>query len=132
MTKGPRLIVFFDGYCNLCNRWVDRILKKEKGAAFHFAPLSGRTAQERLPDELKDQDAIVLQEGEHFISGAKAALRIARSLRWPYRPLAILRFLPEKWLEGLYQWVAKRRYAWYGKRAECRVPTASEKARFLD
>lgn len=130
----PSLIVYFDGYCNLCNKWVDRILRKEKGASFYFAPLSGENAQERIPKELYHEgpDAIILQEGDRFLSGARAGLRIARSLKWPYRALGILRIFPESLLEAAYRWIAKNRYKWYGKRDECRVPGPEEKARFLD
>ncbi len=133
-ADNPSLIVFFDGYCNLCNKWVDRILRNEKGASFYFAPLSGETAQKKIPRELQQEgpDAIILQEGERFLTGAHAALRIARSMKWPYRALAILRILPSFLLERGYKWVAKNRYRWYGKREECRLPSPEERERFLD
>lgn len=126
-------IVYFDGYCNLCNRWVDRILKKERKAKFYFAPLSGQTARERLPQDLQElgPDAIILQEGDEFKTGHYAALRIVRFMDWPYRALRVLGILPNKLLERAYRWVARNRYKWYGKRDECRLPTASERARFL-
>jgi predicted DCC family thiol-disulfide oxidoreductase YuxK len=128
------LIVYFDGYCNLCNAWVDRILRTERGARFYFAPLSGTTAKERLPAELHREgpDAIVLQEGERFLTGAKAAFRIARFLRWPYSMLRSLRIFPQKWADRVYSWIARNRYKWYGKRQECRLPSPKEKERFLD
>ncbi len=130
----PELIVYFDGHCNLCNAWVDRILRKENGATFYFAPLSGTTAQERIPTEIHHEgpDAIVLEEGDRFLTGARAAFRIARFLRWPYPLLRSLRIFPNKLAEAVYSWIAKNRYKWYGKREECRLPTPSEKERFLD
>ena len=133
-SKLPQPIVYFDGYCNLCNAWVHRILRKESGAKFYFAPLSGQTAQKLIPEDLYGEgpDAIVLQEGERFLTGAQAALRIAQYLRWPYSPLKLLRILPKALANAGYQWIAKNRYKWYGKRDECRLPSPDEKERFLE
>jgi predicted DCC family thiol-disulfide oxidoreductase YuxK len=131
---GPELIVYFDGYCNLCNRWVDRILRNERNASFYFAPLTGRIAEERLPKELQENgpDAIVLERDGRFQTGPRAALAITKYLQWPYNWLRVLRILPSPLLEKGYKWVARNRYRWYGKREECRLPTASERSRFLD
>ena len=30
-----------------------------------------------------------------------------------------------------YSWAARRRYKWFGKRPECRLPTPEEQVRFL-
>lgn len=130
----PQLTVYFDGYCNLCNAWVDRILRKERGAKFYFAPLTGRNAEHTLPERFRgpELDAIVLQEGRTFLSGPEAALRILRFLAWPYRPLYLLRFLPRGSKEWGYRTIARNRYRWFGKREECRVPTPEEQERFLD
>lgn len=130
----PHLTVYFDGYCNLCNAWVDRILRKERGAKFYFAPLTGKSAEHSLPEELRKptMDAIILQEGQNFLSGSEAALRILRFLAWPYRPFYLLRFLPGGLKEWGYRRIARNRYRWFGRREECRVPTPEEQERFLD
>ena len=31
----------------------------------------------------------------------------------------------------VYRWIARNRYRWFGRRDACRVPTESERARFL-
>jgi len=33
---------------------------------------------------------------------------------------------------AVYNWVARKRYKWYGKRDECMVPVPALKERFLD
>src|SRR5207247_9951781 len=42
-------IIFFDGVCAMCNRFVDLILRADRREVFRFAPLQGETARELLP-----------------------------------------------------------------------------------
>ena len=42
-------IIFFDGVCGMCNRFVDLMLRADRKAIFRFAPLQGQTAQQLLP-----------------------------------------------------------------------------------
>lgn len=132
----PCFTVYFDAYCNLCNSWVDRILRKETGARFHFAPLSGEHARKELPEKflekLDDPEAIVLQEEgkDRFWSGSEAALKILCYLKWPYRPLAWASIFPTCFNEPFYRWVARNRYRWFGKRETCRLPSPEERERF--
>ncbi|MHC5065865.1 MAG: DCC1-like thiol-disulfide oxidoreductase family protein, partial [Planctomycetota bacterium] len=32
-------IIFFDGVCGLCNRFVDQVMRHDKKSIFRFAPL---------------------------------------------------------------------------------------------
>ena len=41
-------IVLFDGVCNLCNRSVQFIIKRDKKKLFRFAPLQGKNGQQLL------------------------------------------------------------------------------------
>ena len=42
-------------------------------------------------------------------------------------------FWPVQWLAGdlIYNWMAKHRYKWFGKRETCRMPTPEEQSVFL-
>lgn len=43
-----RPILFFDGVCGLCNRFVDLMLKSDSQDRFRYAPLQGETARRML------------------------------------------------------------------------------------
>ena len=78
-------IVFFDGYCNLCNTSVDFILKRDKTKQFKFASLQGETAKELLPKDLLDNpESLVLYHNESISLKSSAALEIAKQLRFPW------------------------------------------------
>lgn len=127
-------VVLFDGYCHLCSGLVTRLLKADRKARFLFAPLSGKTAAEcfkifAIPDSV---DSIVLVEADGFAIYSDAVLRIARSLGGIYKLLFIGYLLPQTWRDGLYRFVARKRFRWFGRRDTCLVPDEKYRSRFLD
>jgi predicted DCC family thiol-disulfide oxidoreductase YuxK len=135
MTK-PGLdhpIIFFDGVCGMCNRFVDLIVRVDRKGIFRLAPLQGRTARELLPpldDEPERWSMLYLDEaGLHDQSDA--SLEVYRRLGGPWRLPALLRFVPRAIRNPMYRVIARNRYRWFGRREACRIPTEQERARFL-
>lgn len=129
--KNP--IVLFDGYCHLCDGSVSFILNKEKGTRLRFTPLQGETfksLQETIPFNPLP-DSILLYEDGKWYAESEAVLRIASYLKQPYRSLALLRIIPTYIRNAVYRMVARYRYAWFGKRTNCRLPEQHERQRFL-
>ncbi len=125
-------IIFFDGVCNLCNRFVAFIIRNDKEKKFYFSPLQGETAKTRLPVEItRGVDSVILLEDDKIYTKSAAALRIARSLKGLW-PLAYgLMIVPGFIRNSVYDLVARRRYKWFGKKEACMVPTPELRARFL-
>jgi predicted DCC family thiol-disulfide oxidoreductase YuxK len=126
-------IIFFDGECNLCNGFVDLILKIDRDSIFHLAPLQGKTAAQFLPPLPNDREAwSVFYLDEHQLySQSDAAIQIAKRLGGLWAILDIGELLPSTARDHFYRIVASNRYRWFGQRPTCRVPTESEQARFL-
>jgi len=128
----PRPILFFDGVCGLCNAAVDFILKRDRKQVFMFAALQGETAQTRLgvkPDD--NLTTMILVEGDAQWTRSDAALRVAWHLGGIYRVIALLRVVPAGVRNVIYDWVSRNRIRWFGQKERCRMPTPSERARFL-
>lgn len=135
MTVNPaqRPIIFFDGVCALCNRFVDLMLRVDRKRIFLFAPIQGETARELLPpssDDPEEWSMVYLDErGVHDQSDA--SLEVYRRLGGVWMVLGWLRFVPHFVRNPVYRLIARNRYRWFDKRETCRVPTADERARFL-
>ncbi len=132
-ADGP--VIFFDGVCGLCNRFIDFVIQRDPGAVFRFAPLQGETARERLPDsDVRDINTMVLWEGrgQEVYRKSTAAVRILIRLGGIWRLLGgALRLVPRPLRDAGYSLVARYRYAIFGKKETCRMPTPAERARFL-
>ena len=124
-------IIFFDGYCALCNGVVSVIFALKAGKNFKYAPLQGKTAKELLSSVGLEIDSIVYYKSGKILIESEAAISIAEQLNWPYKAVCYAKYLPKRFNAWVYRWVAKNRYKIFGKRQECRIPTAKERAFFL-
>jgi predicted DCC family thiol-disulfide oxidoreductase YuxK len=123
-------IVLFDGVCNLCSGAVQFILARDPAGRFRFASLQSEAAQ-RLLKGAGVAETIVLIEGGKIYTRSAAALRIARGLRLPWPLLYAFVAVPRPLRDLVYGWVARHRYAWFGKRESCLLPTPRTRSRFI-
>ncbi|TDX00645.1 thiol-disulfide oxidoreductase DCC family protein [Dinghuibacter silviterrae] len=133
MEQGPLLL--FDGVCNLCNRSVQFVIRHDKGKIFLFAPLQGESAKKILT-ELGIKETLPEQGGSVFLvdrgklySRSDAVLETLWILGW--RWTAVAKVLPRGLRDWVYDWIARNRYRWFGKREACMIPTPALRARFL-
>ena len=124
-------IVLFDGVCNLCNGAVRFILARDPEGHFRFASLQSETARRLLKDDAPAETIVLIEAGKTYTKST-AALRIARGLRFPWPLLYALVAIPRPLRDLVYDWVARHRYAWFGKRETCPVPTPEVRWRFME
>ncbi|MFA9415223.1 thiol-disulfide oxidoreductase DCC family protein [Natrinema sp. HArc-T2] len=130
-------VVLFDGVCNLCNGFVQFILPRDTDGRFRFASLQSDVGQELLADHglpTDELESVVLIEGDDCYTKSDAVIRIARLLGGVYTLLGPFRFLPRQLRDWAYDFVAARRYRWFGKKDQCTMPPSdvSVGERFLE
>ena len=128
-------ILLFDGVCNLCAGAVRFAITRDRDARLRFTPLQSPVGQELLrrhgcePDAL---DTVVLIDAAGAHVRSTAALRLLGQLPAPWRWLGPpLLLLPRRLRDAVYDFVARHRYRWFGRRDACLVPTPELRARFL-
>jgi len=128
-------IVFFDGVCNLCNRFVDFLIRRDKKRRLRYASLQSPRGQaivtERRYWGKTDESVFFLDDGRLY-AASTAAIRIIVRLGGIYRVAGVFYMLPRAFRDEVYMIVAERRYRWFGKRDACRVPAPDEEALFLE
>lgn len=124
-------IVYFDGYCNVCNAFVDFLIRRTDDVK--FASLQGSTAEQRLPASFTSAVSTMVFESEgRTYQESSAAIRALAEIGGVWSLMKIFLLVPPFVCDAVYRWVARHRYLWWGKRDTCRVPSAEERARFLD
>lgn len=136
MPDSDRPLLLFDGVCNLCNNFVQTIIRNDKQRLFRFSSLQSGTGQRVLqyiqqntgtvPDSL-----ILLYKGKLYFK-SDAALKTASLLKGKWLLLTVGYIVPRAIRNVIYDIVARNRYKWYGKRDECMIPTPELNSRFLD
>jgi predicted DCC family thiol-disulfide oxidoreductase YuxK len=135
MAERGKIIVLFDGVCNLCNAVVRFIIDHDKKDRFRFASLQGETGQALLKKFRLSSDAMksfVLIDGEKVYTRSTGALVLCRHLGGAWNVLYMLIVIPPVIRDGVYRFVARNRYRWFGKRAACALPTPALQKKFLD
>ena len=135
MELGKKIILF-DGVCNVCNGFVQFVIKRDKEDLFRYASLQSEIGQkllsERNIDTKKIDSVILIEPGVAYFIKSDAALQIGRYLKG-YRTLSkLLNLIPKGLRNIIYDFIARYRYAWFGKKDECMIPTPAVKAKFLD
>ena len=128
-------IILFDGVCNFCNSAVNFVIKRDKNSALKFTTLQSNIAHQMLAHQnipTNDLSSFVFIENEKIYTRSTAALRVCKYLTglWPLMYGFII--VPKFIRDGIYNWVAKNRYRWFGKTKECMIPTPEIKAKFLN
>ncbi len=126
-------VLLFDGHCHLCSGAVRFIIKHEAKPVLLFAPLQSSFALQRLrePDAInRAGKSIVIVEHDRIYEMSDAAIRTCSYLRFPWRMLTVFRFIPRSLRDLAYNFIAKRRYKWFGRSEQCWLPDQSLQSRF--
>lgn len=134
MTEKKHALIIFDGICNLCNNWVNFIIRNDKKDYFRFTTLQSENKKKNLANYNIHQynfDSVFLIENNKIYIQSTAALRITKKLGglWPLMYLFII--IPPFIRNKIYQIIAKNRYKWWGKRDSCTVPDGANLEKFL-
>lgn len=128
--------IFYDGHCGLCHRAVKFVLKHDRsGNAFRFAPLQGEMIQSRVSDQQRaslPNTFVVLTRNGALLMRSDASLYILERLGGGWRILAnILRVIPGRLRDLMYDFVARVRYRLFGRRDDlCPAVPPDLRARF--
>ncbi|HJF30294.1 MAG TPA: thiol-disulfide oxidoreductase DCC family protein [Sporosarcina psychrophila] len=127
-------IILFDGECNFCDSSVQFIIKRDPSAHFLFTSLQSEkgmelTKQYAIPSEV---DSLVLIENGKAFTKSSAALRIAKKLDGLWHLLFLFILVPRKIRDAVYDYIAKNRYKWFGKKDDaCMLPSPDQRKRFI-
>ncbi|MFL2756856.1 MAG: thiol-disulfide oxidoreductase DCC family protein [Dehalococcoidia bacterium] len=131
-------IVFFDGYCILCNKFIDLLLNIDKNKCFYYTPLTSNYAKKILENldgpkiEVKNINTVIYLKNQQLFFKSDAVIEIINELGGCYKACLALYLVPKKIRDWCYDLVAKNRYQIFGKMNHCRVIKQEEKYRILE
>lgn len=128
-------IIFFDGICNLCNGFVQFIIKRDPRARFQFASLQSKAGEKAMKESAlpaASLSTVVYLKDDHYYFKSSAALHILKDLGRGWNLFYGFILIPKPLRDGVYNILARNRYRLFGKRAECMIPTPELRDRFLE
>lgn len=120
--ENSNAIIFFDGICRLCNGFVRFLIKRDKKKKFKYVSIQSKVGQLILSERnIPDPDSVVLFYKNSFYFKFDAIIEIARLLSFPWSYFRVIKFIPKKWRDYGYDFVAKNRFKWFGKLDSCEI-----------
>ena len=127
-------IILFDGVCNLCDKFVQFVLRRDEEAQFVFAALQSTIGQELLKKynlENSLKTVVLISDGKAYIH-SDVALKVGQTLGGWLKITYLFYLIPRFIRDIIYNWIAANRYRLFGKQDYCIMPKAEWKTRFLD
>ncbi len=129
----PEGLILFDGVCVLCVGAVKFIIPRDREGRYRFASIQsefGRVLALRFGiDAEAPQSNVVIRDGMAWFKG-DSALRVLRDLPgsgWT----RVFWLVPRPMRNIFYDFVARNRYRFFGRRETCFVPTPELRSRFV-
>ncbi|AZQ58058.1 DUF393 domain-containing protein [Maribacter sp. MJ134] len=128
-------IILFDGICNLCNGFIQFVIKRDTADTFRYASLQSEIGQklvsERGIDTARIDSVVLIEPGVAYYIKSDAALQIGSHLKGFRTISRILYLIPSDLRNIIYDLIARYRYAWFGKKDACMIPTPELQSKFL-
>jgi predicted DCC family thiol-disulfide oxidoreductase YuxK len=132
-TDGP--IILFDGVCHLCSATVRFVIRRDPRARCRFLPIQsdrGRELYRANGLDPEHPDTLLVLANGKALKRSDAAIAIGRELGFPWSLASLGLVLPRKLRDTLYDFIAVRRYRWFGKNESCLMPTPEIRSRFVE
>ena len=129
-----RPLIVFDGVCVFCSGFVRTVVRLDRKKRFRFA-----TAQSPLGEALfrkhglrtdSFDTSLTLVDNEAFTQ-LDGFIAVMAELGWPWRAAKALLVLPRPLRDRIYDRVAKNRYALFGRKDSCEIPSAELRERLI-
>ena len=128
-------VILFDGVCNLCNDSVLKVIKYDIKNQFVFTSLQsdiGKEITEYLGVDTSKIDSIILYEPSvAYDIKSTAALKIMNEFGGVWKLTQLFWIFPESLRNIVYDYIAKNRYKWFGKKEACMIPSKEIQEKFL-
>jgi predicted DCC family thiol-disulfide oxidoreductase YuxK len=128
-------IILFDGVCNLCNGFIQFVIKRDTADTFRYASLQSEIGKKLLGERGIDSNSIdsvvLIEPGVAYYIKSDAALQIGSHLKGFRTISRILYLIPSGLRNIIYDLIARYRYAWFGKKDACMIPTPELQSKFL-
>ena len=120
-----KIVIYYDGVCFVCSSAINALIKMDKSDILYFSPLQSNMQIYNHIKYLENMDSVIVKKNEKIFSISNAAFEVLKELRSPLR--FIFYFVPTFFADLIYDFIAKRRYVWFGKKEECIFPIDNPK-----
>ena len=127
-------IIFYDGYCVICSRFIRQLIKLDKNRKYSFASISSSLSEKFLSSKIDKEQVgkfIVLYSKDRVYKKSDAVIKIFTGFGGGFVLFNLLRVFPKILRDFVYDVFASYRYRLFGKLKECDIPPKEILDRFI-
>ena len=127
-------IIFYDGLCAMCNRFIRILITLDKKEKFLLAPLQGKNGkilQKKFSKKLHEVESVIFYNKQVYTKSS-AVINILSELGGIYKLAYLFNIIPSFISDSIYDYIARNRFQWFGKLDKCPMPEKKNISRFLD
>ena len=130
------IIIFYDGPCVFCNFWIRTLCNWDKNDRLRFSSLDSDYAikfASQREINISNKDTVIVWDQENKIyTESRAFFKIMKTLGGFFNLILVFSIIPKFLTDGIYRFVARNRYKWFGSYETCPTPSPSFKHKYLD
>lgn len=129
-----RPVILFDGHCALCSGWARFVLRHDREGKYRLLPAQtplGRALYVHYGLDPQDYETNILILNGIAWFKSEGSIRMAEGLGFPWSLAGMMRVLPLKMRDALYEFVARNRLRFFGRQDICYRSTPGYEDRFL-
>ena len=131
MTSKKSIIVFYDAYCVMCNKSIIWLIKNDSYNLLKFSHFKSDYAIKNHKKATKIEAISIKDENDNSLYRSDAVLYLLKKIK-KLKFIWILGLLTPKFIrDGIYNFIAKNRYKWFGKNESCLIPDKKIKSKFI-
>ena len=122
--KFQNTFLLYDGHCFLCSRSAKIIRRIDKNKKIGFLPLQSAEAHTILTKQhfsLKSLDTVLVLHRNQLFKKSEAVFEVFRILGGGWKLLLFFRVLPLRFRDKIYDFIARNRYRWFGRKEHCEL-----------
>ena len=116
------MIIVFDGYCVLCNKYVRWISKRNPSKNIYFTNFNSVFIKEKYPNLKLGNTVFVIKNNGEVLTKSQAIKYCLKYVKLNYFFKTIIKLSPNFLLDIFYRLIAKNRYFLFGKLDVCSIP----------
>jgi len=126
-----KIIVVFDGFCILCNKYVLMLSERDFNNKIYFTTFQSRFMKDNYPKIKLGNTVLVITEEKKILTRSEAIIYCLSNIRFNKLCLKFLNLVPIIILNFIYKIIAMIRYRVFGKYDQCTFPNNIDKIKIL-
>ena len=117
-------VLYYDAHCKLCNTWLNILRRIDKNNGINFSALqskAGKILFEKYKFDYQNTDTVIFEKDSKIFVRSEAVIECISCINGFWNIVKVLRIIPLKIRDSVYDTIARNRYKWFGRTNSCEI-----------